>query len=172
MTNQSFIKSSFSLLLLFLFNNFVFAQNAEVYVKQIPSLNQAGGIELLLQANKAALKMNRNVSVAVLDASGITIILAKNDSVGVHNTEASRRKAYTALSTKTATFQLMRNAAENKDAHNLNTLPELLLLGGGVPIWYNNNLIGAIGVSGGGSGENDDSIAKQAIINAGFSIKK
>ena len=172
MTNQSFIKSSFSLLLLFLFNNLVFAQNAEVYVNQTSSLNQAGGIELLLQANKAALKMNRNVSVAVLDASGVTIILAKNDSVGVHNTEASRRKAYTALSTKTATFQLMRNAAENKDAHNLNTLPELLLLGGGVPIWYNNNLIGAIGVSGGGSGENDDSIAKQAIINAGFSIKK
>ena len=66
----------------------------------------------------------------------------------------------------------MRNASNNKDANNLNTLPELLLLVGGVPIWYNQYLIGAIGVSGGGSGENDDAIAKQAIENAGFSSNK
>ena len=171
MTNK-IIKSSLSFFLFLFFFNTLNAQNAEQYINQTPTLNQAGSLELMVQANKAAQQINRNVSIAVLDAAGVTILLAKNDSVGVHNTEASRRKAYTALSTKTATFQLMRNAAENKDAHNLNTLPELLLLGGGVPIWYNNNLIGAIGVSGGGSGENDDSIAKQAIQMAGFSINK
>ena len=128
-------------------------------------------MDLLSEANSIASKMNKNVSVAVVDLSGVTILLAKNDSVGVHNTEASRRKAYTALSTKTTTFQLMRNAANNKDAHNLNTMPELLLLGGGVPIWHNNNLIGAIGISGGGSGENDDSIAKQTILKLGFTFE-
>ena len=149
-----------------------FAQYTESYIQSRYSINQAGALELLSEANGIASKMNKNVSVAVLDVSGVTIILAKNDSVGVHNTEASRRKAYTALSTKTATFELMQSAADNKDAHNLNTLPELLLLGGGVPIWYNNSLIGAIGISGGGSGQNDDSIAKQAILNAGFSINK
>ena len=165
-------KSTVSLLLLFLFTQLGFGQNVEQYINQSPTLNQDGALELLSQANKTAKLMNRNVSVAILDASGVTILLTKNDSVGVHNTEASRRKAYTALSTKTASFQLMRNASDNKDASNLNTLPELLLLGGGVPIWHNNNLIGAIGVSGGGSGENDDSIAKQAIQNLGFSISK
>ncbi len=165
-------KSSLSLLFLMLFSCSLYAQTPDKFVKQYISLNQAGAFELLAQANKIASEMNRNVSIAVLDASGVSILLAKNDSVGVHNTEASRRKAYTALSTKTVTLQLMRNAANNEDAHNLNTLPELLLLGGGVPIWYNHSLIGAIGVSGGGSGENDDSIAKQAIQNAGFSINK
>lgn len=163
-------KINISLLLLFLFSQFSFSQNTEKYISQTPSLNQAGALELFAQANNVAKQMNRNVSVAVLDASGITILLMKNDSVGVHNTEASRRKAFTSLSTKTASYQLMQNAALNKDANNLNTLPELLLLGGGVPIWYNQHLIGAIGISGGGSGANDDSIAKQAIENAGFSI--
>lgn len=166
------IKTSFSFILLFLFTQLGFAQNADQYVKQTPTLNQAGALKLLVQANKAAQQMDRNVSMAVVDASGVTILIAKNDSVGVHNTEASRRKAFTALSTKNASFELMRNAANNKDANNLNTLPELLLLGGGVPIWYNGHLIGAIGVSGGGSGENDDAIAKQAIQNAGFNINK
>lgn len=165
------IKSSFSLLFLFLFSNLFFAQNPGNYIQSNYSINQAGALDLLSEANSIASKMNKNVSVAVVDLSGVTILLAKNDSVGVHNTEASRRKAYTALSTKTATFQLMRNAANNKDAHNLNTMPELLLLGGGVPIWHNNNLIGAIGISGGGSGENDDSIAKQTILKLGFTFE-
>lgn len=165
-------KINITFLLLFLFSQLGFSQNTEKYISHTPSLNQAGAMELLNQANNVAQQMNRNVTVAVLDASGVTILLAKNDSVGIHNTEASRRKAFTALSTKTSSYQLMHNAALNKDANNLNTLPELLLLGGGVPIWYNHNLIGSIGVSGGGSGENDDSIAKQAIENAGFTINK
>ena len=172
MTNQFFSKITYSILLILLFSNLGYSQNAEKYINQTSTISQSGALELLVHANKAAQQMDRNVSVAVVDASGVTIFLAKSDSVGVHNTEASRRKAYTAVSTKTATFQLMRNAADNKDANNLNTLPELLLLGGGVPIWYNNHVIGAIGVSGGGSGENDDSIAKQAIQNAGFTINK
>lgn len=169
---KAMTKIYLSFFLLFLFSQSGFSQNTEKYISQTPSLNQSGALELLTQANKAAQLMNKNVSVAVLDASGVTILLAKNDSVGVHNTEASRRKAFTALSTKIASYQLMHYAVLNKDANNLNTLPELLLLGGGVPIWYNHNLIGSIGVSGGGSGENDDSIAKQAIENAGFSISK
>lgn len=166
------IKMNISFFLLLLFSQLGFSQTAEKYISHSPSLNQAGALELFTQANNAAHQMNRNVTVAVLDASGVTILLVKNDSVGVHNTEASRRKAFTALSTKTASYQLMHNAALNKDANNLNTLPELLLLGGGVPIWCNHHLIGAIGVSGGGSGENDDLIAKQAIENAGFNVNK
>ena len=69
-----------------------------------------------------------------------------------------------ALSTKTATLALLRNAEGNQDSKNLNTLPELLLLSGGSPIWYKNSIIGSIGVAGGGSAENDDLLAKAAEI--------
>ena len=100
-------KINISFLLLFLFLQLSFSQNSEKFISQSPSLNQAGALELMVQANNAAQLMNRNVSVAVLDASGVIILLVKNDSVGVHNTEASRRKAFTALSTKTASYQLM-----------------------------------------------------------------
>jgi len=108
--------------------------------------------------------MEKSVSIAILDASGTTVMLLRGNGVGPHNTEASRRKAYTALSTKTPTLVLMRNAEKNPDTKNLNTLPELLLLSGGVPVWYQNNIIGSVGVSGGGSPENDDLIAKSATI--------
>jgi uncharacterized protein GlcG (DUF336 family) len=44
----------------------------------------------------------------------------------------------------------MRQAEGINDAKNLNTLPELLLLGSGVPIWKDGELIGSRSVSGGG----------------------
>ena len=96
-------------------------------VDQTYSLNQFGGLKLAENARLEAAKINKNVSVAVLNSSGVTILLLKGDDVGPHNTEASRRKAYTSVSTKTASFELMNAAAESKDAQNLNTLPELLL---------------------------------------------
>lgn len=142
------------------------------YVETSYSLNQSGALKLAEQANMESQKLNKNVSIAILNSSGVTLLLLKGDFVGPHNTEASRRKAYTALSTKTPSLELMRNVADSGDAKNLNTLPELLLLGGGVPIWKDGVLIGSIGVSGGGGGENDHNIAKNATENLGFKINK
>jgi len=134
------------------------------YVKPINNLRSEAALELASRITKAAYIKNRNVSIAVLDASGTTILILRGNDVGPHNAEASRRKAYTALSTKTPTLLLLRNAEQNADTKNLNTLPELLLLSGGVPIWYKGNIIGSVGVSGGGSPENDDWIARSASI--------
>lgn len=142
------------------------------YVEKVTTLNQAGALKLTEQANYEAKKLDKNVSVAVLNSSGVVLLLLKGDTVGPHNTEASRRKAYTALSTKTPSYILMKNAANTEDARNLNTLPELLLLGGGSPVFQDGELIGSIGVSGGGSGENDHKIAIKAVESLGFKSNK
>jgi uncharacterized protein GlcG (DUF336 family) len=124
-------------------------------------------------ARAKAASMGKQVSVAIVDQSGVSILLSRGDGVGPHNTEAARRKAYTALSTKTGTLTLARNAKLSRDSENLALLPELLLLGGGVPIWHNNVIIGAIGVAGGGSAENDDLIARSAVLQiAGVTVNK
>ncbi|MBT0526235.1 heme-binding protein [Riemerella anatipestifer] len=135
-------------------------------------LTQEGALKLAEQANLEAQKLNKKISIAVLDSSGVTLLLLKGDDVGVHNTEASRRKAYTSASTKTSSWDLMQKAASDPTAQNLNTLPELLLLGGGVPIWKSGILVGSIGISGGGSGENDHNIAKKSVENLGFTIQR
>ena len=134
------------------------------YVKSVNNLSTEAALELASRISKTAATKNKNVSIALLDASGTTILLLRGNGVGPHNTEASRRKAYTALSTKTPTLLLLRNAEKNPDTKNLNSLPELLLLSGGMPIWYKDEIIGSVGVSGGGSPENDDWIAQSASI--------
>jgi len=133
-------------------------------VKSADHLTLEAALELAKRSTEKAAQLNKQVSLAVLDTAGNVILLMRGDGVGIHNTEAARRKAYTAVSTKTNTLTLLRNAAANADTHNLNSLPELLLLSGGVPIWYRGNVIGSIGVAGGGSPENDDAIARAAAI--------
>ncbi|MCG8828759.1 heme-binding protein [Tenacibaculum dicentrarchi] len=135
-------------------------------------LNQTGALKIAEQARLEAQKLDKKVSVAVLNSSGVTILLLKGDNVGPHNTEASRRKAYTSLSTKTPSLELMQKAYADSTAQNLNTLPELLLLGGGVPVWQDGKLVGSIGVSGAGGGQNDHNIGQKAVENLGFTIKK
>ncbi|OCK52926.1 hypothetical protein BA768_09790 [Chryseobacterium sp. CBo1] len=134
------------------------------YVKSVNNLSAEAALELAKRILKAASTKNKNVSIALLDASGTTVLLLRGDGVGPHNTEASGRKAYTALSTKTPTLLLLKNSEKNPDTKNMNSLPELLLLSGGTPIWYKGEIIGSVGISDGGSAENDDWIAQSASI--------
>lgn len=128
---------------------------------QSENLTQEGAIKAMYYANTLAEASNKKIAVAVLDASGRPILMTIADGVGPHNLEAARRKAFTALSTKTPTLLLARNAAANPDTQNLNSLPELLLLGGGVPLIVNHKVIGSIGIAGAGGPEQDNTIAEQ-----------
>ena len=127
----------------------------------LESLTQEAAIKGLTYANAIAKEANKKIAVAFLDASGKPILITIADGVGPHNLEAARRKAFTAVSTKTPTLVLSRNASANPDTQNLNTLPELLLLGGGVPIIVNNKVIGSVGIAGAGGPEQDDAIAQK-----------
>jgi uncharacterized protein GlcG (DUF336 family) len=125
------------------------------------TLNQAGAIHAMTYANTLAAAAHKKIALAILDASGQTILLTISEGVGPHNLEAARRKAFTALSTQTPTLLLARNAAAHPDTQNLNALPELLLLGGGVPVRVDNKVIGSIGIAGAGGPEEDHAIAQQ-----------
>ena len=145
----------------------------DLYLKPSYQLTSESALILMKKAEESAKTFNATVTIAVLDGAGNTISILRGNGVGPHNTEAARRKAFTALSTKTATLELLRNAEKNPDSKNLNTLPELLLLSGGAPLYYKGELIGSIGIAGGGSAENDDIIAKAATIpEAGITTTK
>lgn len=118
----------------------------------------------LLDATLAACHAEGRTAVAaVVDRGGNLVALQRDDNVGPHNTLAAQRKAFTALSTKTATGLLAERARSTPDTENLNTLDELLLLGGGVPLKVADQVIGAIGVAGAGGAQFDEGCALQAI---------
>lgn len=118
----------------------------------------------LLNAALAACHADGRTGVAaIVDRGGNLVALQRDDNVGPHNTLAAQRKAYTALSTKTPTRLLAERARSTPDAENVNTLHELLLLGGGVPLLFEGQVIGAIGVAGAGGAATDEGCALAAI---------
>ena len=139
------------------------AMPATAQLRQQQDLTLSAAKQLADGALDACRRQGRAIVVAVLDRGGNLVALQRADGVGPHNTEASRRKAYTALSTRSPTLALARKAAADPDARNLASLPELLLLGGGVPLLAGGQPVGAIGVAGGGGGANDHACALAAL---------
>lgn len=140
------------------------SNSIETEINFSAQLNFDIALQLVQKVKAAAKAAGKEVSVAIVDVAGQTILLSKGDGVGPHNTEAARRKAFTSASTKTATLKLGRDAKTNPDTQNLANLPELLLLGGGAPLYYKDQLIGAVGVAGGGGAEGDDTFSKAAVL--------
>lgn len=157
------IRKSFTLsvIVLALSSSVVWAETPLVAERSdvtLPLANQ------LLQATLAACHAEGRTGVAaVVDRGGNLVALQRDDNVGPHNTLAAQRKAFTALSTKTATGLLAERARTHPDAANLNTVAELLLLGGGVPLKVGDQVIGAIGVAGAGGSQFDEGCALKAI---------
>lgn len=118
---------------------------------------------LVSTALKVCHSENKTGVVAVVDKGGNLVALQRDDNVGPHNTLAAQKKAYTALSTKSDTRELAKKAASNPETQNLNTVPQLLLLGGGVPVKSGDMVIGAIGVAGTGGPADDQHCAQEAI---------
>lgn len=136
---------------------------AQAQLRLHPELGLDAADRLAGRAVDACRSQGRAIVVSVVDRGGNLVTLRRDDGVGPHNTEASRRKAYTALSTRRPTLTLARDAQASPDARNLATLPELLLLGGGVPLFTKGTIVGAIGVAGGGGAVNDHACALAAI---------
>lgn len=138
-----------------------FAAQPSTLLQNNMSLHLAN--QLVQATMDACHSQGRSAVVVVIDRGGHLLSLQRDDTVGVHNTEAAQKKAFTALSTKTLSRVFAENARNNPDSSNLNTIDSLLLIGGGVPVKVGNEVVGAIGVGGAGGAVIDEGCALQAL---------
>lgn len=128
-------------------------------------------VEIAQGAVQACAKDNYDVAAAVVDRAGVLRALLRADNAGVHTPDAARRKAYTAVSARTATSQMARNVQENPGAAQLVAIDDFLVLGGGVPIKVGDETIGAVGVGGAPGGHLDEACALAAIEQVAAELK-
>jgi uncharacterized protein GlcG (DUF336 family) len=88
------------------------------------------------------------VSVVVVDRSGNTVVALRADNASVHTMENARRKAYTAMTFKMTTEDFIKDMAKRPVRREQTTLPNVIAIGGGVPIKVGNDVIGGVGLSG------------------------
>lgn len=113
-----------------------------------------------------------NVSVSVINNSGIILTTLRDQNAGPHTVKGSYKKAYTAVSTKTPTSALAQKISENPSLSQMGALSKnFVFLAGGLPIKSGNMIIGAVGVSGAPSGDFDEKCAQIGIKSVEKDLK-
>ena len=114
-----------------------------------------------------------NVTVAVLDRAGETMVLLRGDNAVPHTVENARRKAYTSRTTRLPSAEFAKRVEDPAQhvARAQSTLPGFVALGGALPIKVGDETIGAVGVSGAPGGERDEVCAKAGLDKVADQLK-
>jgi len=110
-----------------------------------------------------------NTAVAVVDRAGQVMVILRDEQATAQQVEMARRKAYTARMWRTTTLEFQKRTSDPAYAPQ-RELPDILALGGGVPIQVGNDVIGGVGSSG-SSQEMDDACAKAGIAKVADLLK-
>jgi uncharacterized protein GlcG (DUF336 family) len=103
------------------------------------------------------------VSAAVVDAGGHLVAFRRMDGAEFAGATIAVDKAYTAAGNRIATLLLREQVAPGGDLAGYYAASggRFIAFGGGVPLWYDGLVAGAVGVSG-ASGVQDHSFASAA----------
>jgi len=151
---------SIAVLALFLSSSVAYAEQAVFETKSLTP-------ETALVAAKAALescrKQGYQVTVAVVDRSGLTQVLLRDRFAGAHTVDVATNKAWTAASFRTSSMSMGEETQPGKPMSGIRSLPRFLGAGGGLVIEGGGGFFGGIGVSGAPGGEADESCAKAGL---------
>ncbi|TDX99284.1 GlcG/HbpS family heme-binding protein [Thiohalophilus thiocyanatoxydans] len=118
--------------------------------------------QLAVESARACREQGYQVTASVVDRHGKLLALARDPLAGTHTIDVSRLKAQTAASFQTSTLDMQEG-----DFDNLRFAPDVLLVGGGVPVRIGGHFYGAVGISGAPAkkitGDVDDECARAGI---------
>lgn len=135
------------------------AADAPVLVK-IPRLTMEAAQRMANAAVLACRKQGIQIGVTVVDRSGDPMIVLRDTLAARLTLEVSRQKAYTAVNFN-ATLSSMKGRFT--DPFSVGKVEGLVFSAGGLPISAVGNIVGAIGVSGAPTGEQDEACAMEGL---------
>lgn len=134
-------------------------------------LDAATAKKIVAAAEAAALKENAKVGISVIDANGDLVASLRIDGASSQGVNSSQGKARAALLFGLPTKQIQDTIAAGKPVPANVTIPprgafEFIVNQGGLPIVKDGKVIGAVGV--GGAASADDERFAQAGIDAAY----
>jgi len=127
---------------------------------------------IMQQAVAKAIELKVPVTISLIDQHTNLIMTYRMPEALLISTELAPKKAYTSVALKCATHQLSSIVQPGQDLYQLEASCQgkIVTFGGGLPLYYQHNIIGAIGISG-GSVQQDIQIAQAAINNLNLEEK-
>jgi len=110
------------------------------------------------------LQMQKAAAVAVADSHGDLICFARMDGAPVSSIAVAMNKAWTAARERKSTKEIGEKVKHPEKGHDITYYgdPKYVGWGGGIPVWKNGEVIGAVAVSGLSSTE-DIALAELAV---------
>lgn len=123
--------------------------------------------EVALDLARGALEACRGrgfqVAVAVVDRFGQPQAMLRDRFAGPHTPSTATGKAWTAVTFRTNTTDLISLTQPGQPQAGLRGLPNVVVLGGGLIVEAGGSIVGGVGVSGAPGGAEDDDCAKRGI---------
>ena len=101
--------------------------------------------------------------MSVVDRSGLEQVMLRDRFAGAHTPEAATNKAWTAVSFRTNTTDLMKASQPGSPSSGVRHWSRVAVVGGGIKIEAGGSIIAGIGVSGAPGGDSDDVCAQAGI---------
>jgi uncharacterized protein GlcG (DUF336 family) len=142
---------------------------AQVVMQRNISLPMATQIA---QSTLAACKaMGFNTAVAVVDRAGQVLVLMRDDAATPQTAELARRKAYTARMYHRPTSEWAKRTRDDPETRPQRDLPDVIALGGGLPVNVGNDTIGGVGSAGANGQDKDENCARAGIAKVADMLK-
>ena len=119
--------------------------------------------------NRALIKTAKQRAERIDELERDVAASVRGDGTNPHTMEFGRLKAYTAR-TRGQTSLEFKNLTDKPENAFLKQIPNVVAVGGGVPIKVGNEVIGAVGVSGAPGGEKDEACANAGIAKVAASL--
>lgn len=131
--------------------------------QQVQTITLAAAQQMAAAVEKAT-EINVAVVFSVVDRGGNTLLIQRMDEAFVSSCDISLNKAWSACSLKQGTHEITPAVQPGQSLYGLQLTNQqrIIIFGGGLPVIFNEQVIGAVGVSG-GTVEQDQLLAQCAL---------
>lgn len=131
--------------------------------QQVQTITLAAAQQMAAAVEKAT-EIKVAVVFSVVDHGGNTLLIQRMDEAFVSSCDISLNKAWSACSLKQGTHEITSAVQPGQSLYGLQLTNQqrIIIFGGGLPVIFNEQVIGAVGVSG-GTVEQDQLLAQCAL---------
>ena len=132
--------------------------------QQINTITLTAAKKMATAVELKANEINVKVVFSAVDQGGNTLLMQRMDEAFVTSCDISLNKAYTACCLKLGTHEITGAVQPGQSLYGLQLTNQhrIVIFGGGLPVFLDGKVIGAVGVSG-GTVEQDMQLAETAL---------